>query len=71
VPQRSYARRQRVAIIFDSAVEEPEERRRFLVGQVELHQARVSNTVSTPASAAITAASSAMRINLVIPGSHQ
>ena len=85
-PQRPYARRQRVAIVFDSAVEEKEERRRFLLGQVKLHplalrhaakrlstvgirqeyQARVSNTVSRPVSAAIAAASSAMRINFVI-----
>jgi hypothetical protein len=37
MPQRSYARRQRVAIAFDGAVEEKEECRRFLLGQVELH----------------------------------
>jgi len=37
VPQRSYARRQRIAIVFDSTVEEPEERRRFLVGQIQGH----------------------------------
>ena len=88
MPQGSYARRQRVAIVLDSAVEETEERRCLLVGQVELHplalrhhakrlstvgvrqeyQARVSNTVSRPASTAITAASSAMRTNFVITG---
>jgi len=37
VPQRSDAKRQRVAIVFDGAVEEPAERRRFLVGKIQGH----------------------------------
>jgi hypothetical protein len=42
--QRSYARRQRVAIVFDGAVEEPEEHRRLLVGQIKPHGPWGQNT---------------------------